>query len=77
VEIVVRDKPVARTHPLLAVEDQQRHVGPVELSLHTPGHALSQRVTWTLDPWKVDQHDLTVIPRAHAPDRPACRLRTI
>ncbi len=71
------DEPVARPHPLLAVEDQQRHVGSFELALHASGHALGQRVAWTLDPRKVDQHDLAVRPRAHSPDRPARRLRAV
>ena len=72
-----RDEPVARTDSLLPIEDQQRGIGAFELLLHPPGHARGERVARALHARQVDQHDLGVPARTHAPDRPARGLRAI
>ena len=52
------EEAVARADALLAVDDEQRHVGVGQLALHARLHARGQRVARALHAGQVDEHEL-------------------
>ena len=71
------DEAVAGADALLAVDDEQRHVGVGELALDPALHALGQHVARPLHAGQVDEDELPagLEVGGDAADRPAGRLR--
>jgi hypothetical protein len=72
-----REEAVAGADALLPVHDEQRDVGVGELALDARLHPRGERVARALHARQVDEHDLAVIVRRHAADRPPRRLRLV
>ena len=73
------DEPVARTDPLLGVDDEQDRIGVGDLALDPALHPLGEGVARALDAGQVgeDQLPAGLDVRGHAPDRAAGGLRPL